>query len=66
MTWQSLFFSGYPKQEIGCPFIFKGLMIGTSTYLGADYYLLYRGHCYLKNPVCKMLHHGLYNLQNAK
>ena len=34
--WHSGFFSGCPNQEIGRPFIFLGIIIGTSPYLGAD------------------------------
>jgi hypothetical protein len=30
------YFSNCPNQEIGLPFIFKGLIIGTCSYFGAD------------------------------
>jgi hypothetical protein len=30
------FFSGCPNQEIGCPFLFKDLMIETCLYFGTD------------------------------
>jgi hypothetical protein len=30
------FFSGCPNQEIGQTFLFQGLIIGTSSYFGAD------------------------------
>jgi hypothetical protein len=32
----SVFFSGCQNQEIGRPFLFKGLNIGSSSYFGAD------------------------------
>jgi hypothetical protein len=32
----SVLFSGCPNKEIGRPFIFNGLIIGTCSYFGAD------------------------------
>jgi hypothetical protein len=33
----SLFFSGCPNHEIGQTFLFKGHILGTCSYFGADY-----------------------------
>jgi hypothetical protein len=47
------FFSGYPNLEIQCFFLFKGLIIGISSYIGAD-------------SAAKKKHWGLYLPQLTK